>query len=257
MQVKDEVLAVLSASSVNGSALHLPPQLDRKLYLDTNKVLEAAGGKWNRKAGAHIFDGAAQDRIDQIILTGDVVVPKDEFEFFPTPPEVAAMVAELADVHGDDRVLEPSAGTGALISAIVDAAGVALRITAIEKNVEMARGLQESFGGALNVICADFMDAFPDAGKCAPNFDAAVMNPPFSRQQDIKHVNHAIKFLRPGGRLVAVMAAGVTFRQDRLATDFRSMVQGLGGIIKPLPEGSFKKSGTGVNTVLVAFDVAG
>ena len=56
MRIDDDVLAVLSRSTVVGSSLVIPDQLDRKLYVKTNKVLEAAGGKWNRKARAHVFD---------------------------------------------------------------------------------------------------------------------------------------------------------------------------------------------------------
>ena len=33
-------------------------------------------------------------------------------------------------------------------------------------------------------------------------FDAVVMNPPFYGRHYIKHVNHALKFLKPGGVLV-------------------------------------------------------
>ena len=65
-------------------------QLDRNMYQRTNKVLEAAGGKWNRKAQAHLFDDDAFTRIDQIILTGQVEVPKDEFNFFPTRRPLSA-----------------------------------------------------------------------------------------------------------------------------------------------------------------------
>lgn len=56
MRVDDEVLAVLSRAETNGFELKLTGQLDRKLYERTNKVLEAAGGKWSRKAKAHIFE---------------------------------------------------------------------------------------------------------------------------------------------------------------------------------------------------------
>ncbi len=42
------------------------------------------------------------------------------------------------------------------------------------------------------------------------------MNPPFSRQQDIRHVMHAAKFLKPGGRLVAVMGASAISGSNRL-----------------------------------------
>jgi 16S rRNA G1207 methylase RsmC len=80
------------------------------------------------------------------------------------------------------------------------------------------------------------------------------MNPPFSKGQDIQHVTHALGFLKPGGRLVAIMGAGVTFRQDKRATEFRELVQAMGGTIARLPEGSFKSSGTMVNTVIVVID---
>ena len=36
-----------------------------------NKVLEALGGKWNRKAGGHVFDHYPADEIDEVILTGE------------------------------------------------------------------------------------------------------------------------------------------------------------------------------------------
>lgn len=77
------------------------------------------------------------------------------------------------------------------------------------------------------------------------------MNPPFGRQADIKHVSHALKFLKPGGLLVSVMASSVTFRSNKLTTDFRQLIVDRGGHIKELPEGAFKSSGTMVNTVIV------
>ena len=99
MRIDDEVLAVLSAAQTEGCNVFLTGQLDRKLYDRTNKVLEAAGGKWNRKARAHVFAADAFDRMDQIILSGSVEVPKDEFNFFPSPPAVVARLIELADIE--------------------------------------------------------------------------------------------------------------------------------------------------------------
>jgi hypothetical protein len=54
--------------------------------------------------------------------------------------------------------------------------------------------------------------------------------------------------------LVALMPSGVTFRQDTAHQEFRNMIMGAGGTITPLPSGSFKVSGTGVETVLVTID---
>jgi 16S rRNA G1207 methylase RsmC len=85
-------------------------------------------------------------------------------------------------------------------------------------------------------------------------FDRIVMNPPFADQQDIRHVRHALGFLKPGGRLVAIMSAGVTFREDRLAREFRALVEDRGGTIEELPADAFKASGTGVLAVLVTID---
>src|SRR3546814_5430905 len=77
MKIDQQVLQVLSNASVDGHMLFLNGQLDRNLYTRTNKVLEAAGGKWNRKAKAHVFEQPASDRVEQMLLTGDIVVPQD------------------------------------------------------------------------------------------------------------------------------------------------------------------------------------
>ncbi|EMB4316716.1 hypothetical protein U9D58_000209 [Citrobacter freundii] len=174
MRVDNEVLNVLSAAECNGPQLFLTGQLDRNLYTRTNKVLEAAGGKWNRKAKAHIFDTDASDRIEQIILTGDVVVPKDDFEFFPTPPAVAERVIELADIQNGMRVLEPSAGKGAL--------ALAAQQSALDVKVDMFELMPENNAHlhSMNIKNAkigdpiDFLSVEPMA-----SFDRLVMNPPF------------------------------------------------------------------------------
>lgn len=242
MKIDQEVMAVLSVADVSGNALTLVGQLDRKLYERTNKVLEAAGGKWNRKAKAHVFDGEAAARVDQMLLTGEVVIPKDEFEFFPTPPAVVAMLLQRAEICSGMRVLEPSAGQGAIAVACVEAGAAVDCFELMEANHKIL----DRDDRLDKVLRADFLNVEPD-----PVYDRVVMNPPFSRQADIRHVMHALDFLKPGGKLVAVMAAGVEFRQDRLATSFRAMVEDCGGEIERLPEGAFKASGTGVNTVVV------
>ena len=99
------------------------------------------------------------------------------------------------------------------------------------------------------IVCAwqqDFLTVEPN-----PIYDRVVMNPPFDKQADIKHVMHALKFLKPDGLLVSVMSAGVTFRDNKLTVDFRALIRERGGDIEALPDGSFKESGTGVNTVIV------
>ena len=76
------------------------------------------------------------------------------------------------------------------------------------------------------------------------------MNPPFDRGRDVDHVSHALKLLAPDGVLVAVMSAGVEFREDAKTSDFRAEVKRRGGKFHDLPPGSFASVGTHVNTVL-------
>lgn len=246
MRVDTEVLNVLSAAECTGNQLKLTGQLDRPLYTRTNKVLEAAGGKWNRKAQAHVFETEAAERIEQIILTGDVVVPKDDFEFFPTPESVARHVMHFADIQDGMMVLEPSAGRGAL--ALTAKAAASNVIVDMYELMPANNKHLHSLNIPLSSVAApsDFLTVTPN-----PIYDRVIMNPPFSRQADIKHVCHALKFLKPGGKLVSVMASSVTFRSNKLTENFREMVKSKGGWIEELPEGSFKSSGTMVNTVIV------
>lgn len=240
MQVDSEVLSVLSRATTNGTALTLVGQLDRKLYERTNKVLEAAGGKWDRRAKAHVFADDAATRMEQILLTGDIVIPKDEFNYFPTPPDVVDRLMELADVRPGMLVLEPSAGQGAIANSCRAAGGEVTCIELMPANAQALRDQRHS------VSERDFLTMQP-----SPLMDRVVMNPPFARQADIKHVLHALRFLRDGGRLVSVMSASVTFRENRLTQDFRALVSSRSGSIEELPEGAFKSSGTMVRTVIV------
>ena len=54
-------------------------QLDRKLYERLNKALEAMGGKWNRKAGGHVFDADPRPAVEGLLDNGTLAVEKDGF----------------------------------------------------------------------------------------------------------------------------------------------------------------------------------
>lgn len=249
MEVANDVLNVLSNAEKSGVMLKLVGQLDRSLYTRANKVLEAAGGKWSRKDGAHVFGGDAADAMDQIILTGRVEKTKEQnFGYFPTPPAIVKRLMELADVQDGHSVLEPSAGRGNIALSLLDAGADLMAYELMEANAD---ALTEAIvahpkRGMSMVMQDDFLTVPP-----SPTFDRVVMNPPFAKQDDIKHVLHALKFLKSGGLLVSVMSAGITFRDNSLTTEFRSLIRTRGGDIEALPEGAFKQSGTMVNTVIV------
>jgi len=71
---------------------------------------------------------------------------------------------------------------------------------------------------------------------------------------NIAHVKHAWEWVKPGGRLVAVMGMGWTFRQDRKAVEFREWVDEFEGAWVPLPDNAFRESGTDVRAVYLVVD---
>ena len=75
-------------------------------------------------------------------------------------------------------------------------------------------------------------------------------------QADIDHVLHAFKFLKPGGRLVSIMASSVTYRENKKTIDFRELINRQ-GFIEQNPVDAFKASGTRVNTVTVVLNKSG
>ena len=199
--------------------------------------------------------GAGSDVADQGPRVDPSRPPARNFGFFETPPELAERVASAAGLWRDPadqsaplRILEPSAGRGALALAVRAKAPTA-SISCVEiqpDHVAHLRGL-----GLGAVWPVDFLAA-PGAGL--GRFDRIVMNPPFDGQRDVDHVTHALQFLAPGGRLVAIMSAGAAFRQDAKAQAFRALVDRYKGEFQDLPPGSFAAAGTNVNTVLLVLN---
>jgi hypothetical protein len=167
--------------------------------------------------------------------------------FFPTPaPLVERLLDEAQLTHGC-TLLEPSAGKGDIADAARERGA---EVTVIERSLKLCEILKAK---AYHVAAADFLADF----QPGPNgYDRVVMNPPFEKAADIDHVMHAFNFLRPGGRLVAVMSAGTKFRSDTKTCMFRDWLDALGGLIEDLPEDSFGEAfrATKTRTVLVVID---
>lgn len=164
--------------------------------------------------------------------------------YFPTPAPIVAGMIAAAEIPATDPVdiLEPSAGSGAILDAL-RAAYPAARLAAYERHASLRDVLQRK---GYELAGSDFLEA-----TAAPQFDRVLMNPPFENGQDIDHVRHAFGMLRPGGILVAIMSPGPFFRSDRKACGFREWFDNLAGERRDLPAGAFKESGTGIATVLV------
>lgn len=250
LKISDPVLAVLEQARLDGNKLFMDHlgQLDRKLYTDVNKVLEAIGGKWNRGEKAHVFDEAVEPLIETILETRVYSRVKQDLGQFDSPPEVVARVIELAEIEQGMFVLEPQAGIGNLAAAAEDAGGIVWAYEIDEKRFQMlAYRLDGDGAGA--VLRDDFLTVLPP--NDGERFHRVVMNPPFAKQVDIDHVLHAFKFLEPSGRLVSVMSGGTMQRVNKKAVEFREFVYARGGSFELLPAGAFSSSGTEVQTCIV------
>jgi hypothetical protein len=156
-------------------------------------------------------------------------------------------MVELAGVTKGKTVLEPNGGHGAIATTAREAGGV---VTCVELDPDRADRL--SALGFTVIGSADFLSRDPE--HLGP-FDLGLMNPPPSREQDALHVAQALRFVRPGGRLVAVTGPSWRFRTTSRAVAFRELMVDVDAEVEELPEGTFRESGTMVRSLLVQVDV--
>lgn len=211
---------------------------------DTAAQLEelARREQWRAERELEKAEAEPFERIAAALEGGPIQVVSAP-QLFPTPPDLARQVVELADIQLGHDVLEPSAGTGRLLDPLFNAEGTEIvneggKLVAIEINHGLARRLRATYAVA-HVVHADFLETGDDIGL----FDRIIMNPPFANGADIKHVRHALTKLKTGGRLVSIVAAGP--RQKAAFEDAEWI---------DLPAGSFAAEGTGVNAAIVVYD---
>ncbi|MDR0472345.1 MAG: class I SAM-dependent methyltransferase [Treponema sp.] len=240
MKIEIEVIEILAKSKIDETILYLPEiQLERKLYEKVNKALVILGGKWNRSKRGHVFEESPADAIDDLLLTGEVFDRKKEFQFFPTPPEVCKKICTFAEIDIYCDVLEPSAGQGNIAKEMLRYSPKSITVVELdEKHTPYLEGkYTHCFMGQ------DFL-----VWETKKRFDRIVMNPPFSKKQDIKHIIRAFSLLKPSGILVAILSPSPFFCADKLSQDFRSFISEKGAVISDFEQGTFQDSGTSIRT---------
>lgn len=149
-----------------------------------------------------------------------------DLQFYPTPKNVAKDIIASVGVYPGAYVLEPSCGDGAILDELRKVGVKSLGYEVHAGRAQIAKNKGHS------VVVGNFLETIP-----SPEFDFVVMNPPFYGKHYVKHINHALKFLKKGGRLVTVLPASAYY--DHKLLDGRWY---------DLPLGSFSDSGTNVNT---------
>lgn len=158
-------------------------------------------------------------------------------QLFQTPPQIVErMVKRFASMATNGgRFLEPSAGLGRLY---LGAKHLSENWTLVEIAPQLCEHLYRIEGPRL--IQDDFLQC--DAERLGGTFDGVLMNPPFTRGTDIRHIMHAYDLLRPNAPLVALCYDGA--HQNRKLRPFVMSWE-------KLPAGSFKTEGTRAGVVMI------
>jgi len=164
--------------------------------------------------------------LSKIIRSG-VLPEKKSHQYYPTPKEVVEMVQEIANVYSE-QVLEPSAGQGALVEGLDPELVDCIEIDPTNCSILKSKGFK--------VECKDFLDQ-----KVERFYNTILMNPPFSDGRAKDHVDHAIKFLADGGRILAIVPSNFDtgYLGDRFVQEF------------DIPAKAFKDSGTNISTKII------
>lgn len=140
---------------------------------------------------------------------------KEAMQQFSTPPDYSFAAAWMAKIGPNDRVLEPSAGTGSIVAFMKNASPAEVIVNELSGNraplVESLgpdRAFRENAEQLNNILPKDVRPT------------VVVMNPPFSQTAGrmgnrmvagtgARHVEQALARLEPGGRLVAIVGRGM------------------------------------------------
>lgn len=236
---------ILQRCSFKDNVLYLPQvQLNKKSYATVKQWVEEAGGKWTGgKVQGFTFDFDAT-RVASILTRGERCNLAQEFQFFETPPGVADwLVSLVGEIHAGMRVLEPSAGRGAIVKAIhrvcqevtVDCYELMPENREFLETIQNARVMGENF----------------EEEHATYQYDIIVANPPFSKNQDIRHLRRMYAWLKPGGTVAAITSTHWVLGQEKVCTDFKEWLKRVDAHTYEIGEGQFASSGTKVNTMAI------
>jgi len=237
-----ELIESISKMIVNGNRLDLPPNDHFKNYAQVKTTLTKAGGKYNKNG--FIFSSDAGE-VKLRLVGGERIDDKKKFQFFATPEPLAKHLVTHARVGEGHRVLEPSAGQGAIADILVNKCMTCMCVELMPENVKVLMDKDHY------VIERDFLEQTPDELDL---FDRVVANPPFTKNQDIDHIQHMYKFLKPDGILVSIASQSWRTGSQKKQIAFREWLSDMNALVVELDRGSFKQSGTMVGAVIIVIN---
>lgn len=250
----------------------LPKIEERTLYAQVAKVLGMLGGEWEKKRQCFVFQEDPTEALQQVLVDAVVTQEVDTTDqvrgWFPTLPHWADVMVERMELPGRPEplpiFLEPSAGEGALIEAVLrarpDAKFHYCEIDDARHATLYHKWINDK--PRIRSIGRDFLQLPPLNRRGKPwRYSYIIMNPPWSRLkgvgwQDYAHVKAAYNMLAPGGTMVAMVCLAHTWRYGR-GTDMQSknlqdMVEEYGGgHWWAVDKGAFRAMGTSVQGAII------
>lgn len=172
---------------------------------------------------------------------------REGVDYYATPEPVGLKMVQWAGIRPGDKVLEPSAGHGAIARFIPGQT----EVTMVEPSLNLSQRAALANGGA-RIVNSRFED-FPRNNK----FDAIPMNPPYGMggKTAYEHLAKAVQHLREGGRIVALLPRGGQADQRFNAFMKTAKEEGLHLIADvAMPRATFERAGTQVNTRILVLD---
>jgi len=213
---------------------------------------EDVGGKENDRA--IVSNSSDYDRAKAFYYARGKKTSKNKaaegVDYFATPEPIGYKMVEWAGLKDGDRVLEPSAGHGAIsrfFSPNTDN-------TIIEPSSRLAPQAQ------MNTDNAKLINGYFEDLHIGNKYDAVTMNPPFGTggKTAVEHVAKAFKHLRNGGRVIAIIPRGAMADKRFDAwyeSDDAKDAHMVGEVL--LPGVTFERAGTKVATRIVIIDKGG
>jgi hypothetical protein len=204
---------------------------DQSALLDINRAL------------AEFYGEVLPDAEEEGVKPSTSTAVSKDLQFYWSPRQVVEAALEFAGISHPQhyrgnapahRVLEPSCGDGRILDLLRE---YGCRPLGIEYHPGRASEARQK---GHSVVTANFLEQSP-----SPEFDHVVMNPPFYGRHYVKHVRHALKFLKPGGSLVSILPATAHYDHGDLKGEWRD-----------LPVGSFSEAGTNIPTGLLRMRAA-
>lgn len=265
-KLPNDLRTALGELEIEGKVVKVTRPYSFELLRRIQTTLDELGGKWHRKRRHFVFEDK-----DPAAVLGDLIGPLQPPRapecFLATPAKLADQVVLSAEIPHSDvrriRILEPSAGAGDLVKAVVRHKGDQHNVQCVESDSVLHRRLiadgwssyREDF---LNIDPGLFCVVDPKHGVDT-RFERILMHPPYSSPESssayVDHVLHALRFLAPGGRLVAILPVGFTHstKHQRLLK-FRRFVEARGRWAA-IPERTLPESYQGIRCVLVTLDL--